>query len=157
MTKEVKTPIATLNHKRGLIRIWIVLSVIWAAFSLFAHLDDFARVGGLLWKSESTILNELAYRGRVDEELIRSRSYQVHHDHFTPEQMSKMITDLGDQGRRVAALTSEMVVKAWANRTAGSIFFPSLSLFLLKAAVPPTLLFLLGWAALWVIRGFRDF
>ena len=151
----------SINWRRGLFRLWIAASIVWLV-GAGAILQEGVR------RNVSALLSDVPQPGSEREELTLSEREELtlrrklKQGGLSPKQESDIrrrldpgwIDFAAELRKSPAELAEEKRQEDRARqvRAAPGQLMISASLLLL----PPILLFALGWAGLWIMRGFRS-
>jgi hypothetical protein len=148
-----------MNWGKGFFRSWIVLSGLWlSAVAALGFLDLSSKFypGGaiLAGKTISPAFEKYSKEGRALSEAEREGQVRSFTVDKIPEVSIYVPTSLSDD-ERAKRLSAATQVAAQAKDT----FFRekrwiSLKQYSLAAVLPPAVVFLIGFALLWAIRGF---
>ena len=122
-----------INWRRGLFRMWIAASLVWligagALMQKEIRRDVSALMTAEIQAPKDTSENP-AFKGRAHRELERRAA---------------------EQGQTLEKFLNESAARRAAEQAQNLTFAASVIL------LPPILLFALGWAGLWIVRGFRS-
>ena len=165
--------LSTMNWKRGLLRVWAVVSVLWVGVAFYSN-DTVQRVRDVSADLTYTRPNKSSYRypanlysaelQKVRTALINKISKDIEKERkevalssqsrgsISPYEMEILFYE--DEGISSEKLAELEVSRLFANYHPRTIWPPLLD-FAKLAFIPPLLLLALGYIGLWVGRGFR--
>ena len=122
----------SINWRRGLFRIWIAASLVWLIGA-----------GALMQKEirrdvSALMTAEIQAPKRTSESRPKTRS------------LIELERRAAEQGQTLEKFLIESAAQQAAEQAQNLTFAASVIL------LPPILLFALGWAGLWIVRGFRS-
>jgi hypothetical protein len=144
-----------MNWKKGLFRLWVFGSVLWAIFVgviAVSHWPRYSSDRYYAWNKSQWKFTAVEWRDQADvEKAIATGSYIVVDN---PEGYGVVFGKdaLSDSEMKTAVLT----VRAWVDERYLDRRTEHFLSFIAPLMAPPLVVLLFGLACLWVLRGFRQ-
>jgi len=136
----------SVNWRRGLFRIWIAASVVWLVGAGAVMQSGIRRDVSTLSRHAGEEPLSAAVNKRVYELMEATKQAKAALDLEAVEAYERDLSELAES----LVVNAEERIKRKQRAAQYSLMLSASLLFL-----PPILLFALGWAGLWILRGFR--
>ncbi len=138
----------SMNFRRGLFRLWIVASFVWLVSNGVVLQKDIRRDVATLRQPVLSVqlipLEPPAAKGVVRK--------------LQPDEELRAQTEMDERRARLRRLQEELRVQTETDELRARVQLAQSNLMLAASILllPPILAFALGWAGLWIVRGFRS-
>ncbi len=148
----------SVNLRRGLFRLWVIISVMFVAGCFFldwSNIDLSFRRAGKIADFQSRYKNRLMpvncdqARGKEKEDFVRAEDFCWTEAMHSVTKLYPEYASLDDKTLRQTFLVNAQMSSSWPHPWNDLIEVGVMSL------LPPVIVFLLGWSLLWAISGFR--
>ncbi|WP_439271108.1 hypothetical protein [Pseudochrobactrum sp. HB0163] len=149
-----------ITWSRGLFRLWIVISSIWVVLSVLIRSNDvispyYSGYAILAGENKNTVFDKYSSETYDLDQLVANGKVKKYEAKNIKNTVIYMPTSLSNEDVKLRLYNANTEAINLRDREISKKRWAAIQSAALITILPPIILFIIGYAAIWVFRGFR--